>query len=108
MLAAFQIASFDFFADSNHKTVYINKQHFSNPQLVTVRKFIASKVKFITNTKKKASEKDLVAFLSTVYNHSATAVMTNKEAIYQEKTRKDLEQLLSAFSELFPKTKRQI
>ena len=48
LLAAFQIADFDFFTDSSHKVIFVNKQHFSNPQLVSVRKFIASKTKFMT------------------------------------------------------------
>jgi hypothetical protein len=47
LLASLQITNFDFFTDSEHKKIFINKQHFSNQQLVAVRKFISAKTKFL-------------------------------------------------------------
>lgn len=109
VLAAFQIADFDFFADKTHKAVYINKQHFNNPQLVSLRKFIAAKTKFLLKPPKKdAQDKPMIALLSAMYNHSATALIVNKQMILEERTKKDLQMLLSDFSELFPKTMTQL
>ncbi len=45
LLASLQVASFDFYTDSHHKGLYINKQHFSPTQLLMLRKFIEGRAK---------------------------------------------------------------
>jgi hypothetical protein len=59
-------------------------------------------------SKKDKDDKQLLALLSAVYNHSATAIVVNKEALSEEKTKKALTELLEDFADRFPKTLKQI
>ncbi len=54
------------------------------------------------------NNKALVVLLSAIYNHSATAIVVNKDALFEEKTKKELADLLSDFAGRFPKTLKQI
>ena len=75
---------------------------------MSVRKFIVSKTKFIIGKSTKDADKQAVALLSAIYNLSATAIVVNKDALMEKRTKDELSQVVAGFSELFPKTHQQI
>ena len=40
VLATLSLANFDFYTDQNHKTLFVNKRHYTPTLLLLLRKFI--------------------------------------------------------------------
>lgn len=58
----------------------------------------------MTGKQAKDADKQIITLLSAIYNLSATAIIVNKDALMDDRSKKELVSLLEGFSDLFPKT----